>query len=93
MYEWDEAKNKVNKHKHRISFENAVDIFQGLVITACDDRQDYQEDRYRAVGAVDNIVLVVVYTMRGDSVRIISARSANKKERSYYYEAVKKTAR
>ena len=93
MYEWDEVKNKANKDKHGVSFENAVDIFQGLVVVGHDARHDYQEDRHRAIGAIDGIVLVVTYTMRQDNVRIISARPANKKERGLYYEAIKKAAK
>lgn len=45
----------------------------------------WHEDRRRIVGLVDARVLVVIYTYRGDVIRLISARPANKRETSAYY--------
>ncbi len=45
-----------------------------------DRRRDYGEDRYRLLGAVDERAYVIVYTLRGSAIRIISARKANRKE-------------
>ncbi|MFM8606595.1 MAG: BrnT family toxin [Hyphomicrobiales bacterium] len=59
-------------------------IFDGPVQTVIDDRKDYGEVRLIALGEVDGVVLVVVYTDRGDVRRIISARYANKKERELW---------
>ena len=53
-------------------------------IVAQDHRQDYGEDRYRLLGMIDGRVFVVVYTMRGFAIRIISARKANRKEAGDY---------
>jgi uncharacterized DUF497 family protein len=49
-----------------------------------DDRQDYGETRYRALGRLKDEVAVVVFTMRESTVRVISLRLANRKERSNY---------
>ena len=50
-----------------------------------DDRQDYGEIRFAAIGIVEDVELYVVYTMRGDVTRIISARRARKDERQEYH--------
>jgi uncharacterized DUF497 family protein len=50
-----------------------------------DERKDYQEKRYRTVGAVLGILLAVVYTSRDKRYRLISARRASKHERETYY--------
>ena len=85
-FEWDDMKNEINKRKHGISFEIALNVF------ADDNRleeYDYEhsenEDRYISIGLVED-VLVVVHTDRENSVRIISARPANKYEEARYYE-------
>ncbi len=49
-----------------------------------DRRWDYGEDRYRLIGMIDGRAYVVVYTVRGSAIRIISARKANRKEISDY---------
>jgi uncharacterized protein len=56
-------------------------------IEICDDREDYGEDRWITIGAVESALLVVVYTVRdvgGDVIRLISARRANAQERKAY---------
>ena len=86
-YEWDENKNKTNKTKHRISFEEAVEIFDYSVLELECNRFDYGETRYIGIGRNRKlIILTVVFTERKPRLRIISARRANKKERSLYHE-------
>ena len=77
-------KNRVNIKKHGISFETAALVF------ADDERIEYydklhsqDEDRYVVLGCVQGI-LYVVYTMRGEAARLISARMANQTERKIY---------
>lgn len=55
-----------------------------LLRSAPDRRRDYGEDRYRLIGMIDGRAHVVVYTVRGSAIRIISARKANRKEVSDY---------
>ena len=90
LFEWNEPKNKLNFQKHGISFEEAQEIFKGAVFTLEDNRKDYGEKRDISIGAVENVIIVVVvHTKRKDKVRIISARLANKTERKLYYEYLK----
>ena len=83
--EWDDSKNEINIEKHGIDFELAQEIFQGAFISKIDNRRDYREVRLLALGTLGEFILLVVYTMRGQKVRIISARRANEEERSVYY--------
>lgn len=91
-FEWDEAKNQSNIRNHGISFELAQRIFAGPVLTWLDDREDYGEDRFISIGAIDGVALiVVVHTDREGRVRLISARAASRRERQTYYEQIHET--
>ena len=87
-FEWDDEKNRENISKHGIDFDDALSIFDGPTLERIDDRFDYNERRIIAYGETSGYVLAVVYTMRGDVCRIISARKGNRHERSEYYAAV-----
>ena len=89
-FEWDAAKNAANIAKHGIYFEDAIRIFDGPVLERADDRRNYGEVRIIAFGGVDDRELAVVYTMRGERRRIISARRAHSRERKAYREAYSK---
>jgi uncharacterized DUF497 family protein len=81
-FDWGHAKNKANLEKHDISFDEAKHIFDGPILTWADDRQDYGENRDISLGALSpDAVLIVVHTERGDKIRLISARRANRRER------------
>lgn len=80
-FEWDEVKIQIDIRKHGIDFRDAVNVFDHPVLTAMDQRQDYGEDRWIALGWMAAIVGVVVYVERSaDVIRIISARKATKHE-------------
>ena len=84
--EWDSNKSKLNFKKHHISFETAVGVFSDINrIEYFDHEHSLYEDRYIVIGCVGNI-LFVVYTVRNETIRLISARIANEKERRLYYE-------
>ena len=86
-FEWDENKNKANQSKHKISFEEAAEIFRYPMYEAINNR--FQDDEIRYIGIGRNnqmVILSVVYTERGSRIRIISARRANKRERQIDYE-------
>jgi uncharacterized DUF497 family protein len=87
-FEWDDDKNNLNIKKHGIDFEDAISIFLGFMLEHEDDRFDYGEVRILALGEVGGTVIAVVYTMRGESCRLISARKAKRNERDAYYQAV-----
>ena len=86
-FDWDKAKAAANLAKHGVSFEQAREAFNDpFAISFEDDREDYSEDRLILFGMVENRLLVVVHTLRGDKVRIISAREAEPQERRKYHE-------
>lgn len=85
--EWDSDKNEMNKKKHGISFEAAALVFADEhYLELYDDEHSIDEDRYIAIGMVED-VLFVVHTMRDENVRMISARLATKQERRFYYDS------
>jgi uncharacterized DUF497 family protein len=87
QFEWDENKNAKNLTKHGISFEEAIEIFEGVIFTNVDDRFDYGETREISIGAIQGVVIITVaHTERAGIIRIISARKATPKERKAYYE-------
>jgi uncharacterized protein len=86
-FEWDAAKNAAHVAKHGIDFDDAVRIFEGPVLEQIDNRRDYGEKRVAVTGIVTGLELFVVYTVRGDNCRIISARRASRYERDAYYRA------
>ncbi len=86
-FDWDPAKSEANLSKHGISFEEARTVFDGPILTWVDDRRDYGEDRHISLGALSpSAVLIVIHTERGDKIRLISARKANRRERKVYHD-------
>jgi len=86
QFEWDSQKAVNNKTKHGLSFEVAARVFLDQNrINAHDTRKEYGEDRFITVGIVSETLLCVAYTIRnGNTIRLISARYANAKERKQY---------
>ncbi len=91
LIQYDESKNSLNIRKHSISFQTASKAFddpQAVIIY--DEEHSEDEDRYNLIGAVNvHIIFVhiifVVYAIRNETVRIISARPATKREIERYY--------
>ncbi len=82
-FEWDPAKAKANIIRHGISFEDARAVFADLnALELLDDTTE--EERWRLLGKAGSEILMVVYTERGDRIRIISARKASKREQEVY---------
>jgi uncharacterized DUF497 family protein len=86
-FEWNNTKNTINLRKHGIGFREAAEIFRGLVVVSQDTRRDYGERRLIALGEYDGEVIRVVFTERGESIRIISAWKANRHDRQSYEKA------
>jgi uncharacterized DUF497 family protein len=80
QFEWTEAKHAKTLRERGIGFDDGARIFLGRCVIWQDIRQDYGEERFRAVGEAEGVVLHVVYTLRGTVIRIISVRRANRKE-------------
>lgn len=88
VFEWDENKEKINLAKHGLDFSTAALVFRDQNrLEWFDDAHSDSEDRYITIGEINGIavVLLVVYTERGDAIRLISARKATNKERRLYY--------
>ncbi|MDO4961213.1 MAG: BrnT family toxin [Eubacteriales bacterium] len=85
QFEWDEEKEQKNIRKHGIDFSTAALVFgDDNRIELYDESHSFDEDRYITIGMVNNI-LTVVYTVRTDAYRIISARIATNAEKEEYY--------
>ena len=85
-FEWDPNKANANFNKHGIDFADAVTVFDDLTAITIDD-PDYDEERFITIGMdAYGRILVVVYTWRGNNIRIISARKATKSEHKHYEE-------
>lgn len=84
-FQWDSRKAASNLRKHGISFEDATAVFDDPDAIEVED-PDPDELRFRIIGMVQGVVLAVVYTERGGSIRLISARKATKHERNAYQQ-------
>jgi uncharacterized DUF497 family protein len=89
QFEWDEDKATQNVAKHGVSFLTAAEIFANEIIERIDDREDYGELRFIALGRVETEIYRVAYTWRGEKViRIITAQKASRYERETYYREI-----
>jgi len=85
-FEWEPSKAKSNLRKHAIPFDYATRVFlDENRLEQVDSRTDYRETRWITTGLIDNQEIVVVYTVRKETIRIISARKANCHERNDYW--------
>ena len=83
-FEWDERKARANLRKHKVDFADAATVFEDdRAVTVSEEHAE--EERYVTVG-IDALgrVLVVVYAIRGERIRIISARRPTRRERAEY---------
>jgi uncharacterized DUF497 family protein len=88
VFEWDAAKAESNLAKHGVGFEAARRVFDDVfAFEWCDLDSAPSEIRYVITGMVNDVILTVVYTERGDRRRIISARRATKHEQEEYYRS------
>ena len=84
---WDDAKDLANRLKHRVSFEEASELFSSGAeyLEVFDDEHSFDEDRLIAIGPIRRGVVLVVWTERDEeTIRIIGARWATKKEKALY---------
>jgi hypothetical protein len=88
QFEWDENKAERNLSKHGVSFEEAKTVFDDpLYVDFYDPDHSENEERYLIVGESNQgRVLIVSYTERGNSIRLISAREVTRTEREAYEE-------
>jgi len=86
-FEWDERKDAINKKKHGVSFEDATMVFfDPNLVEAYSENHSFFEERWKVIGLSGLALLAVFFTERHGSVRIISARKADKiEEEEYFY--------
>jgi len=87
-FEWDPRKAASNRAKHKVSFEEAVTLFADPLGRITDDpRHSEDEERYVLLGrSGQHRLLAVMFTERGQAIRLISARRATPRERREYEE-------
>jgi uncharacterized protein len=91
-FEWDEAKSEVCFDQRGFDFAYVLRAFADPNrLISHDRRWDYGEDRYQLLGAADQRIFHVVYTLRGTRIRIISARKANKREVKFYEDSTRES--
>jgi uncharacterized DUF497 family protein len=84
-FEWDENKSRANLIKHGIDFDDASEVFYEPVIIRGSKRNN--EERWIATGKSHNRIVTVVFTLRSDLIRIISARHPRPNEERAYRDA------
>jgi uncharacterized DUF497 family protein len=82
-FEWDGNKRDVNLQKHGLDFVRASDLFEGPLAVE-ESKEMSVEKRWVATGFLGDIAVSVVFTRRGDVIRIISMRRARRNERARY---------
>ncbi|MCD5397769.1 BrnT family toxin [candidate division NPL-UPA2 bacterium] len=91
-FNWDERNKDKNWVKHKVSDLECEEVFFNIPLTVFPDKTHSDtENRYYVLGRTNRgRFLFVVFTRRGDKIRVISAREMTKKERRYYHEAEEK---
>jgi len=85
-FEWDAAKAQTNLRKHKVPFVIACETFKdGNRIELPDFSSEYGEERWIVLGRVGQTILSVVFTHRGERIRLISARRADPNEQRIYW--------
>ncbi len=90
QFDWDAAKNRTNRGKHGVSFEEAVSVFYDDNAIQFFNSGQLEEDRFLMLGmSIELRILLVCHCVRdGQTIRIISARKATAKERKFYTRGV-----
>ena len=83
-FEWHETKRQINLARHKIDFQDAKEIWQSDVLEVPSAQDEHGEQRYIAYGVLEGRIIAVVFTWRGESRRLISARRARTHERQNY---------
>jgi uncharacterized DUF497 family protein len=85
---YDPEKRRRTLEERGLDFEDAPQVLSGFHLTQPDLRKDYGEDREITVGLLNDTVVVLVWTERDESLRMISMRKAEKHERERYFKEV-----
>lgn len=93
MISFDPAKRDLVLKQRGLDFADAEHLFAGPFATEVDDRKDYGEVRYISAGRLANLIVVVVWTPRGNARHIISMRYCHAKEAKHWQEELESLAR
>jgi uncharacterized protein len=86
-FDWDPAKEAINRGKHEIQFRRATRVFfDSAHIDEDTSRPEHGEQRRKAIGSVQGDLMTVIYTVRDGKRRIISARKVRPDERRKYHQ-------
>jgi hypothetical protein len=89
QFEWDGRKAAQNIAKHGVPFEYAARVFLDQHRRESEDtRRNYGETRWLSLGKIEDRLFVIAHTRRGEVIRLISARKANRREQRKYDEAL-----
>jgi len=85
-FDWDEGNKQKNWDKHQVDYTECEQVFFNKPLIISEDvKHSSQEQRYYALGQSDiNRTLFIVFTVRNNKIRVISARDQSKKERMIY---------
>ncbi len=88
-FEFDPEKSRANKHKHGVTLSQATQIWEEAYLDIA--ARTVGEPRFMAIGKIRGQVYACIYTIRGESIRLISCRRAGEKEAQLYYDHFKET--
>ncbi len=89
FYEWDDNKAELNQRKHGVSFDFVEKFEWDSALVMEDKRVDYGENRFNALGWVNDRLYQLTFTLRDDVIRVISLRKANRREIKNYGQETK----
>ena len=90
-FEWDDEKNRKNKQKHKIGFEDVVSVFDdpSFVTDYDGEHSSGIDERFMGIGILKGVLVVTIFfTFRGNRTRLISARKATSQEKEVYDEHI-----
>ena len=94
-FDWDQGNIEKNWERHKVSFIECEEVFFNRpLVVAEDTSHSKSEGRYYALGRTnDGRYLFVVFTIRNNKIRVISARDMNREERRVYREEIEKASK
>jgi uncharacterized protein len=91
-FQWDKGNSEKNWESHKVTRNECEQVFFNIPLIISDDKKHSdKENRWFLLGQTDSSrLLFIVFTVRKNLIRVISARDMNKKEKDVYYEQIKK---
>jgi len=90
-FEWDEAKDRLNKKEHGFSFGEVLEVFDDpAFLEGFDLEHSLDEERYYGIGCLNNVLYIIAFYTYRNRIRIISARQADSEEKEKYNDYFKK---